>query len=357
MDSVDAMAAARVLDASANRACEAVRVLEDYARFVRNDEFVTRTLKEFRHDLSAVLAALPATQLLAARETIQDVGTAIQTEQEGYRGSLRDIVSANAKRLQEALRTLEEFGKLLGPGIGAKLESLRYRGYTIQRLVLLADVSHSRLAEARLYLLLSGADVKKDLEFTVREAIAGGAGIIQLREKSLSDRMLLKRAREVRHWTLESRALFIVNDRPDIARLADADGVHLGQDDVSVFDARKIVGPDALVGVSTHTIDQLRTAILDGASYVGVGPTFTSITKSFDSLAGLDFVRAATAETALPAFILGGVTTRNVCEVVAAGGRKIAVSAAVAQADDPRRAAAELCAALTLNRPEMKNLS
>ena len=180
------------------------------------------------------------------------------------------------------------------------------------------------------------------LDWTIAEAAAGGMDVVQLREKILPDSELLRRARDVRRWTRKAGVLFIVNDRPDIARLSEADGVHLGQDDMPIYDARRIVGPDALIGVSTHTIEQVRRAVLDGANYIGVGPTFASSTKNFDVLAGLDFVRAATAETSLPAFVLGGVTAENVHQVVAAGGRRIAVSAAISRSDDPRTAAEKL---------------
>src|SRR5262249_58514485 len=111
---------------------------------------------------------------------------------------------------------------------------------------------------------------------------------------------------------------FILNDRSDIARLAEADGVHLGQDDMPVKEARKILGPGALIGVSTHNSDQVRQAILDGASYIGVGPTFPSTTKEFGELAGLDLVRQATAMTNLPAFVIGGVPAMNIGEAVPA---------------------------------------
>src|SRR5260221_12319934 len=100
----------------------------------------------------------------------------------------------------------------------------------------------------------------------------------------------------MRHWTRAAGVLFIVNDRPDVARLCEADGVHLGQDDLPVREARRIVGPDALVGVSTHNVDQVYQAIRDGASYIGVGPVFPSQTKSFEDFPGLDFVRQAIAE-------------------------------------------------------------
>ena len=134
--------------------------------------------------------------------------------------------------------------------------------------------------------------------------------------------------------------LFIVNDRPDIARLVEADGVHLGQDDMPVQEARWILGSEALIGVSTHNLDQIRQAVRDGASYIGIGPVFPSRTKEFDEFPGLEFVRDASAETALPAFALGGITLDNVSEVLAAGAKRIAVSSPICRADEPKPVAA-----------------
>jgi thiamine-phosphate pyrophosphorylase len=142
------------------------------------------------------------------------------------------------------------------------------------------------------------------------------------------------------------RTLVIINDRPDIAALADADGVHLGQDDLRVKDAREIVGPRRLIGVSTHSIDQARTAVLNGANYLGVGPTFPSQTKSFDEFPGLEFVREVAAEIRLPAFAIGGVTLQNVGEVIAAGLPRAAVASAVTAAAKPQAAATALRAVL-----------
>src|SRR5262249_42746559 len=154
----------------------------------------------------------------------------------------------------------------------------------------------------------SATSCRHGLTRTVTEALAGGAQVIQLREKNICDRELLEEASELRRLTREAGAIFIVNDRPDIARLSGADGVHVGQDDLPVSDARRLLGPDAFIGVSTHNLVQVRQAVLDGASYLGVGPTFQSATKQFDRLAGLEFVRQAVVETSLPAFVLGGVT-------------------------------------------------
>jgi thiamine-phosphate pyrophosphorylase len=206
--------------------------------------------------------------------------------------------------------------------------------------------AREKLAHARLYVLLTAAQCPAALDWTIAEAAAGGVGVVQLREKELPDRDLLERARNVRQWTRRAGVLFVVNDRPEIARLSEADGVHLGQDDLPVKDARRVLGPDALIGVSTHTIEQVRQAVLDGADYIGVGPTFPSKTKAFTDFPGLGFVRAVAAETALPAFALGGIGPENVGQVVAAGGRRVAVSSSVASAADPQRVARMLRAAL-----------
>jgi thiamine-phosphate pyrophosphorylase len=336
---------ARILDAAANRAREALRVVEDFCRFALDDVFLSRETKQMRHDLVEVLANVPTSLLLAARETQRDVGTRISTTGEYERHSHLAVVQANLKRLQEALRSLEEHGKVIHPRIGSAMEQLRYRAYTLERTIFIGADARERLADARLYVLLTGALCHRSLDWTIQAAAAGGATIFQLREKEYDDRALLQRARNVRQWTRQANALFIVNDRPDIARLVEADGVHLGQDDMPVKEARRILGPDPLIGVTTHNIDQLRQAVRDGASYLGVGPTFCSATKEFEELAGLDFVRQAVAETSLPAFIIGGVNSQTIGEAVAAGARRVAVSQAVCRAEDVRAAAAALLGA------------
>jgi thiamine-phosphate pyrophosphorylase len=333
---------ARLLDAAANRAREGLRVTEDYCRFVLDDALLCGELKALRHDLAAVLAELPAGTLLAARDTLGDVGAGLSTAAEGERASPLAVAQANLKRLQEALRSLEEFGKLHGRDFGRSLEALRYRSYTLEKSILASIPAREQLRDARLYLLVTGARCLGSLERTVAEAAAGGVEIVQLREKGLSDRDLLDRARQVRRWTRQAGVLFVVNDRPDIARLAEADGVHLGQNDLPVREARSMLGPDALIGVSTHDLAQLRQAVLDGAGYVGIGPTFASGTKDFTELAGLEYIRSATAATSLPAFVIGGVNVANVGEVIAAGGRRVAVSQTILQAESPRAIAVEL---------------
>lgn len=341
-DSPEVSEAARIVDANLNRGREALRVLDDYARFTLNDRLLTEQFKAVRHRLAEATGLLSAATLLVARDTPNDVGTEITVSSEYTRGSATQVAAVNLKRLQESLRSAEEFGKVLSGDFARAVEAIRYETYTLERAVLRGGDARTRLADARLYVLLTGSQCTAALDWTIQQAAEGGADVFQLREKTLTDRDLIERAGRMRKWTRDAGVLFVVNDRPDVAKLVGADGVHLGQDDLPVAAARRIVGPDVLIGVSTHSIEQVRRAVLDGADYLGVGPTFPSNTKSFDHFPGLDFIREATAETTLPAFALGGIGPGNVAAVVAAGGRRIAVSSAVATADDPQAAATVL---------------
>ena len=226
------------------------------------------------------------------------------------------------------------------------MKQLRYRVYTLERAVAITGRALERLASARLYVLIDGRQSIDDFGRLARSLVDAGAAVIQLRDKQLDDRELLARGRSLGALINEARptaqTLWIVNDRPDLAALAGADGVHLGQEDVSVKDARKIVGPDRLVGVSTHSIEQARQAVLDGADYMGVGPTFPSGTKQFDRLPGLELLRAVAAEIRLPAFAIGGIGPRNLSDVLSAGFTRIAVSGAVLSSDDPAAVLREL---------------
>ncbi len=344
-DRVDRTATWRILDASANRLREGLRVVEDYVRFILDDAHLSCLIKNCRHRLRTILEPLSQHQLIASRDTQGDVGTTIQTAAERTRGTPRSVAVASLKRAQEATRTLEEYSKLLDHSSGVdtsmsiQLESLRYDLYTLEKAILTTAASQQTLAERRLYLLLTAELCRGDYETTLRDAISGGVGIVQFREKTLPDRDLLALACRVRDITRETDTLLIMNDRPDLAVLCDADGIHVGQEELSVRSVRKIAGSDRLVGVSAHSIEQARQAVLDGADYLGVGPVFPSQTKSFDDFAGLDLVRNAADEISLPWYPIGGITATNVSQVIAAGATRAAVCGAILSADSPRATA------------------
>ena len=270
------------------------------------------------------------------------------TISEMVRENPRAVLAANFKRIAEALRSLEEYSKLVNVWLAGRFEVLRYDIYTVEKMTMTAVAAHRSLGDARLMVLVGGLPTFGDLTWVVEEAIAGGADVIQYREKGVPDRELLRRAREVRILTARARIPLIMNDRADLARLAGCDGVHLGQEDVSVRDARRVLNSASHVGVSTHDREQLDAAVLAGASYLGVGPVFPSPTKEFSEpeLAGLAYVRLAAEATALPWFAIGGIHAENVDRVLEAGATRVAVSGAVVQAQSPRRAVSRLKARL-----------
>ena len=346
---------ARILDASANRAREGLRVVEDYVRFALDDPGLTRRLKDVRHRLAEAERGLDPGLLIDSRETVEDVGTHIMTASEQFRENPRAVLAANFKRIAEALRSLEEYSKLVDVWLAGRFEVLRYDVYTIEKLTMTAMAAHRSLGDARLMVLIGGLPTLGDLTWIVEEAIAGGADVIQYREKGIPDRELLRRAREVRIVTARAR---VPDDHERSARPRPPGRLRRrpprpgGRDD-----PRCAADPRAAsvqIGVSTHNREQLDAAVLSGAGYLGVGPVFPSPTKEFSEpeLAGLSYVRLAAETTALPWFAIGGINGENVDRVIEAGATRVAVSGAVVRAESPRRAAARLKARLIGVEPD-----
>ncbi len=333
---------ARILDANFNRAREGLRVIEDYARFVQDDPAGCERVKRLRHDFVDCMRQLPGDTLLAARDTPGDVGTTITTAGEQARNGAREVCIAAAKRLVEALRTIEEYGKTFAPAFAAQIESLRYRAYDLEQRTLLRGEMSARFARVRLYVLISESLCRGDWPTVAAAAIEGGANCLQLREKGLEDGELLSRARRLAAICRERSVLFLVNDRPDIARLADADGVHLGQTDMSPAEARRIVGPDRLIGVSTHNAPQFKQALAAGPDYIAVGPMFASTTKPQDYTPGPDLLALAGRLTDIPVVPIGGITTQNADILIQAGASRLCVCSAVISAPDVSGAARRL---------------
>ncbi len=351
----------RLIDANANRAREGARVLEDVARFALNDAALAGRLRAIRHGLEAAVRALPgAATRLAARASDQDVGR----EDYGGRGartaraSLRDLVAANARRLQEATRVLEESARTLGADRpAAAIQKARFDAYTIEQRLSATLPPARALPDPCLYVLATRAVSRGPLERAVQRALDGGAAAIQLREKELPDREFLPLATRLRRLAERSGALFLVDDRVDVALAAGAHGVHLGPDDLPLATARALLGPEALLGATCHTLAQARRARAEGADYVSMGPVFSAATK-FRHLeggpirppvlraTGLESVRRIARSADLPFVAIGGITPENVSRVARAGARRIAVCAGVIAAADPAAAARNLLRAL-----------
>lgn len=202
-----------------------------------------------------------------------------------------------------------------------------------------AKLRHARLADARLYLICGLRPKGRPLEAMLREALAGGVDVFQLRDKTAADDELLAGAAVARRVCDDADALFVLNDRPDLALAAGADGVHVGQDDPPVEQARAVVGAGVLVGQSTHSPAQVDAS---SADLIGTGPVFPTPTKRWRPAVGVELVRHAAAHFDRPAFAIGGLDVSNLAAVLEAGARRIAVVRAIAEAPDPRDAAYRL---------------
>jgi thiamine-phosphate pyrophosphorylase len=203
----------------------------------------------------------------------------------------------------------------------------------------LGDERRTRLGVARLYLVCGAVE---DLPDLLRAAVAGGVQIVQLREKHLGDDRLVAVADAARALCERLGALLIVNDRPSVAAEAGADGVHVGQDDMPVSEVRELVGPDMLIGLSTHAPEEIDAADAAQADYIGVGPVHETPTKPGRPAVGLELIRYAAQHSPVPFFAIGGLHAGNLGEVIDAGARRVVVLRAIAQAEDPRGAAQTL---------------
>ncbi len=244
--------------------------MEDYARFVLDDGALSGRIKALRHDLAASTRDL-AGEAILCRDTPGDAGRANKTDSEMRRSDIADVVTAAGKRLGEALRAIEEYLKVQSPAQAALVESIRYRFYDVELQIAITFRNPARFDAVRLYVLITESICVRPWLQTAELALQGGADCLQLREKSLDDGELLHRARQLVKLCRQYGALCIINDRPDIALLSSADGVHLGQDDIPVSEARKILGRWAMIGVSTHNLAQAHRAKSTGPTISASG--------------------------------------------------------------------------------------
>lgn len=330
----------RIVDANLNRAREALRVLEEFARLGMDDATLSSMAKNMRHALAACIPQALSDRLLLSRDILGDVGCDLTTEAEYQRADAKSVAVAAGKRMGEAFRAIEEYGKTFDGSFAAAVEQLRYRGYELERRLNVATMPN-RCARVRLYVIVTEAFCSGDWLAVAETVLRGGADAIQLREKDLSDRELLSRAKILASLCHEHDALLIVNDRPDIAALSGADGVHLGRGDLPVREARRILPPGSIVGVSTRTPAEVAAAAVTMPDYVAVGPMFATTTKPRDEIAGPAALSAARAETSLPLVAIGGIVPESVSAVLSGAACSICVCQAIVGDADPGRAARE----------------
>jgi thiamine-phosphate pyrophosphorylase len=335
----------RILDANFNRAREGLRVMEEYCRFVLNHSALSARLKAVRHRLSQTIGIVDADRLLCCRDSQGDVGKELRVEGHLKRGSLDDCVHAGTKRLTEALRVMAEVGQTLDIRLYDEFERLRFDVYTLEKDISIAAHGASRFRGVRLYVLItvkSQAECDK-MPDLVKACAAGGADCIQLRCKGLPDQQMFAAGEIFVKRCKDAHIVGIINDRPDIGLLSGADGVHLGQTDLSVRHVRSLQTRPYLIGLSTHNPAQLHSALSEPIDYVALGPVYATATKSYEPVVGLDYLRQASEilrGNPIPRVAIGGITLDNIRPVLDLGIRTVAVCSAVCQAANPEKACA-----------------
>lgn len=332
----------RIIDANLNRATEATRVLEEVARFLIEDKDLSEKLKNIRHKLNS-LQDEDYENYLHSRDTQNDIGVDIKNSTQ--RLNIENIFKANIKRLQQALRALAEYSGET-PQNQAVFEKLRYTSYTLEKIMwaqLKEKFSQVKLADNRLYLVTNSDQFESDDDFldAVASSLEGGVDILQLREKNMTAKRTLELGKKLKQLCLQYGTTFIVNDRADIALILEADGVHLGQDDLDVHSAREILGKNTIIGVSTHAPEQAIKAVEDGADYIGVGPLYETPTKLGRQSVGLEYASWVAQNIDIPAFGIGGIDLENVSEVLNTGMKRVAVVRAIINSPSPEKSAKE----------------
>jgi thiamine-phosphate pyrophosphorylase len=334
----------RILDANLDRAREGLRIIEEWCRFGLNNAQMASECKQLRQEVASWHTA----ELRAARDTAGDTGTELTHPQEETRSDIKALLQANFCRVQEALRVLEEYSKLINSNMGMAFKQMRYRVYTLET-NLMGYERHQLLLRSRLYLVTSP---REHLVETVEAALKGGLTLVQYRDKNADDTIRLENAHKLRDLCRSYGALFIINDRVDLALAVDADGVHLGQQDMPIAIARQLLGPQRLIGRSTTNPDEMQQAIADGADYIGVGPVYETPTKEGKPAAGLSYVQYAAQHSSVPWFAIGGIDTSNINDVLDAGANRIAVVRSLMHAEQPTLVTQYLLSQLNRIQPE-----
>ncbi|MDN5276662.1 MAG: thiamine-phosphate pyrophosphorylase [Clostridiales bacterium] len=329
----------RIIDANINRASEGIRVLEDIARFYYNNASLTEKLKRLRHEIRKnITEYLP--QCISERNALGDVGLPVSSSLNvDGKNKLFEVIAANFKRCQEALRVIEENLKLLGKYQLSKLyERLRFECYTLEKEYISADwaLEKRKKLDTDIYCITAEeySRGRTNIE-VVAQMIEAGIKIIQYREK---DKKLIDKYREcvqIREMTQKAGVTFIVNDHIDLAMMVGADGVHIGQDDLPVEKVRELVGERMIIGVSTHSPEQAQKAVAGGADYIGVGPIYRTFTKKdVCQPVGLEYLKYVVKNIDIPFVAIGGIKEHNVLEVKKAGAKCIAMVSEIVGADD-----------------------
>jgi thiamine-phosphate pyrophosphorylase len=330
----------RIVDANLNRIGEGLRVLEEFARLSLNDAGLTQQLKNLRHRMVQVDSQLQQ-ELMRVRDAAGDVGADMAAEGQEKPRDFTGTIVANARRVQESLRVMEELARESGSGLEPDVyRKARFAVYTIEKELLAGMLRREKIGRlAGLYVIIDAGLLRgRSHNDVAMQAIRGGAKIIQLRDKVRGIREFLKAAGELKEICEKNNVLFIVNDSLEVALAVDADGLHVGRDDLPVATARHLLPVDKILGASARTIEEAKRAREDGADYLGVGAMYATTTKAAAEVVGPGRIKEIKSAVDMPVVAIGGITKDNVGKVVKAGADAAAVISAIMGAADIEKA-------------------
>ncbi len=325
----------QILDANLDRAREGLRVLEDWARFGLGKKKYVERIKDFRQ----ILGKNHLEVYKQSRNHIEDKCKGLTHQEQIKRKTSEQIISSNSARVQEALRVIEEFSRPHNHELSKIASEIRYEIYAIEiDLLSLSKLNKSEeiLKENDLYVI---TDQKENLLGIIEDILIAGVKIIQYRFKTRSDKDHLQEAIQIKNLCKRYNSLLIINDRVDIALASNADGIHLGQDDLDLKTARKLLGFSKIIGISANNEIDISNALKDGCNYIGIGPVFETQTKKDKKPLGMEKIKTLTKDLNIPWFAIGGVKTNNISYLKSYGFKKVALVSQLMNSEDPKEEA------------------
>ena len=309
----------RILDANFNRVKEGLRVIEEFLRFHYPPLPYLEEWRNLRKELVKRISSLP---LLSHRDSEEDAGKNF------IPASYPDILSllrANFSRIEEGLRVIEEISRLKFPSLVSFIMKLRFQIYSLEKKILTRYNRKSRLTPIGIYLITDENIAGKPSPLIVEEALQAGIRFIQLRDKTSSLREIICKGEKIRELTSKFQAVFILNDRIDVAMAVNADGVHLGEEDFPLTEARKILGEEKIIGVTARTLESALEKSGKDIDYIALGPVYPTPLKRELKPIGIDILRKAKETIPLPIVAIGGIREENIQEIIKTGVDGIAM--------------------------------
>ncbi|MEW6203028.1 MAG: thiamine phosphate synthase [bacterium] len=330
----------RILDANLNRAAEGLRVIEDFLRFYKDAPAQAKKIRTLRHRIRDGIKKIPGGYgyLINARDAASDP---CRTTSPQVKHDAQSMLVSNFRRSQEAIRVIEESLTSLSTEYSAYFAALRFELYQLEKDIITStagNLNKKSIPQAPfIYVIGSVGDFTSNRCKALMSLVEGGARVIQLREKNAADVELLSVAKRMASVAWKSGAVFILNDRVDLALMSGADGVHLGESDLPLSEVKKIAGGSLLIGVSTHSYQGALRAADEGPDYISAGPVFRSPTKPELTPIGLKALRRICAKVKIPVVAIGGINETNIVQVFEAGASGAAMISAIKNTADAER--------------------